>query len=162
MCWNNFFKKVHRYNWVNNPLLPFDPIIKLIVPLLNPYIHVISLNKTTVNYIMINFLGYSSWSLLKNDNLPFILTLPWTCFLWKGDPTYWESLYTLISRSLPIHFHTVLRAASCVKMTSTDHLHEETKVIPFNDHLSLICSQCLVKTLQPNNLSQNVVTSFGF
>ena len=49
----------------------------------------------------------------------------------------------------------------CVKMISIDHVHEETKVFPIHDHLSLICSQYLVRIFQPNNSSYNVVISFS-
>ena len=47
----------------------------------------------------------------------------------------------------------------CVKITSIDHLHEENKILPFQDHLSLISSQYLARTLQHNNISHIVVTS---
>ena len=51
-------------------------------------------------------------------------------------------------------------ATGCVKMTSIDHLHEETKMLPVQDHLSLISSQYFVRALQPNNpSSHSVVTS---
>ena len=38
-------------------------------------------------------------------------------------------------------------ATGCVKMASIDHLHEETEMLPVQDHLSLICSQYLVIAL---------------
>ena len=43
-------------------------------------------------------------------------------------------------------------ATDFVKMTSIDHL-PETKVLPVQcyDNLSLLGSQCLARTLQPNN-----------
>ena len=44
-------------------------------------------------------------------------------------------------------------------MASIDHLHEETEMLPAQDHLSLICSQYLARTLQPTNPSHDVVTS---
>ena len=44
-------------------------------------------------------------------------------------------------------------------MTSIDHMHEEAKMLPIHDHLSLIISQCLPGALQPNNPSHSVVTS---
>ena len=49
--------------------------------------------------------------------------------------------------------NSVLRVATgCIKMTSIVLLHEETKVLPIQDHLSLQCSQYLARTVQPNNL----------
>ena len=50
-------------------------------------------------------------------------------------------------------------AIGYIKMTSIDHLHEETNALPVQDQFSLICSQYLVRTLQPNNRSLNVFTS---
>ena len=37
--------------------------------------------------------------------------------------------------------------------------HEETKMLPVQDHLSLISFQYFAKALQPNNLFHSVVTS---
>ena len=50
-------------------------------------------------------------------------------------------------------------ATGCVKMASIDHLHEETEMLPVQDHLSLICSQHIARALQPTNPSNSVVTS---
>ena len=52
-------------------------------------------------------------------------------------------------------------ATGCVKMTSIDHLYEETKMLPVEDHLSLISSQYLARALQANNSSHSVVTSLS-
>ena len=43
-----------------------------------------------------------------------------------------------------------------VKMTYIDHLHEETKMLPVQDYLSLSSSQYLARALQPNNTSHSV------
>ena len=51
------------------------------------------------------------------------------------------------------------KATSCDKMTSIDYLYEETKMLPVQDHVSLISSQYLARVLQPNNPSHSVVTS---
>ena len=37
-----------------------------------------------------------------------------------------------------------------------DLLHQETKMLPVQDHFSLIFSQYPAKTLQPNNPSNNI------
>jgi len=47
----------------------------------------------------------------------------------------------------------------CKKLTSIDHLHEETEMLPVQNHLYLICSQYLARALQPNHTSHRVVTS---
>ena len=57
--------------------------------------------------------------------------------------------------------NTTLRVATgYVKITSIDYnLSEKIKVIPVYDHLSLLCSQYLVRTLQSNNRFRILVTS---
>ena len=50
-------------------------------------------------------------------------------------------------------------ATGCVRMTSIDHLHKETTMLPVQNHLSLITSQFLAGALQPSNPSHSVVTS---
>ena len=52
-------------------------------------------------------------------------------------------------------------ATGCVRMTPIDHLHEETKMLPVQDHLYPINSQYLARTLQPYNPSHSVVTSLS-
>ena len=50
-------------------------------------------------------------------------------------------------------------ATGCVKMISIDHLYEETKMLPVQDHLFLLSFQYLARAFQPNNSSDSVVTS---
>ena len=53
--------------------------------------------------------------------------------------------------------NTALRVATgCIGRTPIPHLHEETKVLPINDHLSLLCQQFLARALQPGHPSHNV------
>ena len=63
-------------------------------------------------------------------------------------------------QKLQIIQNSALRIAiGCLKMASIDHLHEETEMLPVQDHLSLICSQYLDRALQLTNPSHSVVTS---
>ena len=48
-------------------------------------------------------------------------------------------------------------ATGCVRLTSIDHLYEQTKMLPVQYHIFLISSQYLTKALQPNNPSHSVV-----
>ena len=75
-----------------------------------------------------------------------------------------SELFTTPSPSLIQKFQTIQNSAlriatSCVNMASVDHLHEETEMLPVQDHLCLISSQCLARALQPNNPCHSVVTS---
>ena len=52
-----------------------------------------------------------------------------------------------------------LRAATgCVRGTSVHHLHEETKVLPVADHLSLISAQFLASAMQRDHPSHDVAS----
>ena len=75
-------------------------------------------------------------------------------------PIWFPNAWSSLVQNLQAIQNSALRVATgCIKMTSIDHLHEETKMLPVQDHLSLICSKYLARTLQPNNPSYNVVTS---
>ena len=57
--------------------------------------------------------------------------------------------------------NSALRVATgCIKRTPIPHLHEETKVLPIEDHLSLLCQQFYARTLQPEHPSHAVTTSY--
>ena len=66
---------------------------------------------------------------------------------------------TIISNISPSLIHklktiqnSALRIATgCVKMTSINHLNEETKMIPGHDHIYMISSQYLASTFQLGN-----------
>ena len=60
----------------------------------------------------------------------------------NSSPSSIQKLQTIQNSALRI-------ATGCVKMCPTDHLHAETHVLPVKDHLSLLCSQFLAKSLQP-------------
>ena len=63
-------------------------------------------------------------------------------------------------QKLQIIQNSALRIATgCVKMTSIDHLHSETEMLPDQDHLSLISFQYLARALQPYNPSHSIVAS---
>ena len=53
----------------------------------------------------------------------------------------------LIQKLQTIQNSALCIATGCVKMTPIDHLHEETKMLPVQDYLSLISSQYLARAL---------------
>ena len=78
-------------------------------------------------------------------------------FIWfhftalSTSPSLIQKLQTIQNSALYI-------ATGCVKMTSIDHLLEETEILPAQNHFSLISYQYLARVLQPNNPSHSVVT----
>ena len=61
-------------------------------------------------------------------------------------------------QSFPINNFALREATGSVKTTSIDHLHEDTKMNPIQDHIFLIGSQYLARPLQPNNPFHSEVT----
>jgi hypothetical protein len=45
----------------------------------------------------------------------------------------------------------------CHKKTKIDNLHQETKILKIKNHMELLCTQFLVKTLSPSHCSHEVV-----
>ena len=55
------------------------------------------------------------------------------------------------SPSLIQKLQAIQNSALRIATDSIDYLHEETKILPVQDHLSLISAQYLAKALQPYN-----------
>ena len=68
------------------------------------------------------------------------------------SPSNIQKLQTLQNSSLRI-------ATGCWRMAPISHLHEETKVLPVHNHLSLLSTQFLARALQPAHPSNYIVTS---
>ena len=75
-------------------------------------------------------------------------------------PIWFPNTSTSLVQKLQTIQNSALRIATgCVRMASIDPFHEETEMLPVQDHLSLICYQYLARALQPNNPSHSVITS---
>ena len=78
----------------------------------------------------------------------------------NAAPIWFTNTSSFLAQKVQAVPNSALRVATgCVKMTSINHLHEETKMLHFHDHFSLISSQHLARTLQSNNPSHIIVTS---
>ena len=89
--------------------------------------------------------------------------------------TYKSLIRSLITYAAPIWFpntsstsisklqrlqNSALRISTgCVKMSAIGHLHAETQILPVKDHLSLLCSQFLARTLIPSHPSHPITSS---
>ena len=75
-------------------------------------------------------------------------------------PIWFPNASPSLIQNLQIIQNSAFRIVTgCVKMTSMDHLYEETKMLSVQDHLSLTSSQYLATALQPNNPSHSVVVT---
>ena len=75
-------------------------------------------------------------------------------------PVWFPNITTASLNKLQVVQNNALRIATgCVKRTDVHHLHDETKVLPVSNHLSLICSQFLARALQPTHATHQAVTT---
>ena len=75
-------------------------------------------------------------------------------------PIWFPNTSTSNINRLQIIQNSALRIATgCLKMSPIQHLHSETKVLPVQEHLSLICTQFLARALQPTHPSHPHVVS---
>ena len=75
-------------------------------------------------------------------------------------PVWFPNITTASLDKLQVVQNSALRIATgCVKRTDVHHLHEETKVLPVSNHLSLLCTQFLARALQPTHPSHQIVTT---
>ena len=77
-----------------------------------------------------------------------------------ANPIWFPNSSPSAIQKLQVLQNSALRIATgCVRASAISHLHAETQVLPVRDHLSLLCSQYLARTLQPNHPSHTIVTS---
>ena len=69
----------------------------------------------------------------------------------KNSNTGKNTSPSLVQKLQAIQNSALRIATGCVKMTSIDHLFEETKMLPVQDHLCLISFQYLARALQPGD-----------
>ena len=75
-------------------------------------------------------------------------------------PVWFPNITTASLDKLQVVQNCALRIATgCVKRTDVHHLHDETKVLPVSNHLSLLCSQFLARALQPTHPTHLAVTT---
>ena len=77
----------------------------------------------------------------------------------NAAPIWFPSASPSLIQKLKNIQNSALRIVTgCVEMTSINQLHDEAKMLPVQDHFSLISSQYLARALQPNYPSHSIVT----
>ena len=124
--------------------------------------HVKSLVTRTIPYInILKAIIGTNWGQQKECILITDMTLIRSLFMYAAPIWFPNNSPSLIQNHKTTQ-NSVLRIATvCVKMTSIDHLYQETKLFHVQDDLSLISSQYLARALHPNNPSHSVVTSLS-
>ena len=101
----------------------------------------------------------TNWGQQKETILITYKSLIRSLFMYAAPIWFPNTSPSLVQKLQTIQNSALRIATGCVRMASVDHLHEETEMLPVQEHLSLICSQYLARALQPTNPSHDVVTS---
>ena len=113
-----------------------------------------TVNKLQNRNNILKALAGTSWGMSKEVLLTTYKAigqsiLNYGCPIWTPalSKTHWENLQTCQNAGLRT-------ALGCVKMTSTDHLHAEAKIMPVKDHCCMITEQFLLATQKPEHPNQ--------
>ena len=130
-----------------DPHFTFSPHIDAIIKRIAPRINILKA------------LTGTNWGQEKETLLITFKSLIRSLWTYAAPIWYPNASNTAINK-LQIQQNKALRIATgCVKMSSISHLHAESKVLPIKDHLTLLCSQFLTKSLQPSHPSYSTVTA---
>ena len=130
-----------------DPHLTFSPLIASIVSRATPRLNILKA------------LAGSTWGQQKETIVLTYNSLIRSLFTYACPIWFPNSSRSSVQRLQTIQNHALRIATGCVRMSSIDHLHAETKILPVADHLSLLSSQFLARALQPHHPSHNTATS---
>ena len=102
---------------------------------------------------------FTNWGQQTETILITYISLVRSLFMYATPIWFRNTSPSPIQKFQTIQNSALCITTGCVKMTAINHLQDETKILPVQDHLSLSSSQYLVRALQPNNPSHTVVTS---
>ena len=85
-------------------------------------------------------------------------TRPRSLLIYAAPIWFHNASSSQVQKLQAIQISSLVVTTVCVKITSVDHLHEDTKMNPIQDHIFLIGSQYLARALQPNNPFHSEVT----
>ena len=130
-----------------DPHFTFTPHIKSIVSRAAPRLNILKA------------LAGTKWGQQKETIIITFKSLIRSIFTYAAPIWFPNSSPSAIKQLQTIQNSALRIATGCVMMSSIDHLHAETSVLPVHNHLSLLCSQHLAKSLHPTHPSFNIVTS---
>ena len=108
---------------------------------------------------ILRLLAGSTWGQHKDTILITYISLIRSLITYAAPIWFPNCSATSIAKLQRIQNSALRIATGCVKMTAISDLHAETHVLPVRDHLSLLCSQFLARTLIPSHPSHPITTS---
>ena len=124
----------------------------------SPHIKAIA-EKARSRLNILRALAGSVWGQQKETLVLTYKSLIKSLFLYAAPVWFPNAADTGIAKLQVIQNAALRIATGSSRMSSIDHLHQETLMLPIKDSISLICSQFLARTLQPHHPSHLVVTS---
>jgi hypothetical protein len=113
--------------------------------------------KASKGYQVIKALSGTSWGKNKETLIATYKALVRPSLEFNAPIWYPNASPTSIKK-LQITQNNALRLITgCHKKSSIDHLHQETKILKVKNHLDLICSQFLARTLSPSHCSHDLM-----
>ena len=122
-----------------------------------PHIKTIT-DKARSRLNILRALAGSSWGQHKETLILTYKCLIKSLFLYAAPIWFPNAANTAIDKLQVVQNAALRISCGATRMSSIDHLHQETQSLPVRDSLSLICSQFLARTLQPHHPSHHVVT----
>jgi len=154
----------HPQVTLNNSILPLERNLCILGVPFDPYFkfnaHVKSLVTRALPRInILKALTGTNWGQQKETILITYKSLIRSLFMYAAPIWFPNTSPSLVQKLQTIQNSALRIATGCVRMASIDDLHEETEMLPVQEHLSLIFSQYLARVLQSTNPSHDVVTS---
>ena len=132
-----------------DPHFTFSPQISSIIKRTSPRLNIL------------RALAGTTWGASKETILLTFKSLIQSLFTY-ASPTWFPNASPSAIAKLQVVQNNALRTATgCVRMSSIAHLHAESLVLPVHDHLSLLSSQFLARTLVPSHPSHHITTAFS-
>ena len=161
---DNHQSHTHPHVTLRDSPLPLDRNPRILGVTFDPHLtftqHISSLiSRITPRLNIMRALAGTSWGQQKETLIITYKSLIRSLFTYAVPIWYPNTSPTNINKLQTLQNSALRIATGCVKMTDPHHLHTETQTLPINDHLSLLCSQFLARTLIPSHPSHPFTTA---
>ena len=149
---------------LDNTPLPLDRNPRILGVTFDPHFtfspHISSIiNRTSPRLNILRALAGTTWGASKETILLTFKSLIQSLFTYASPIWFPNASPSAIAKLQLVQNHALRTATGCVRMTSIAHLHAESLVLPVHDHLSLLSSQFLARTLVPSHPSHHITSA---